>query len=83
MHYINVPEYKPLHEAPHRRLQELEEARGELLRIFEAEGQVVACFSWGCCSFPGELREELAALVGREIAILRLEGYHIRAVDDA
>ena len=78
------PFYKNNHdaEAPHR-LQELEEARGQLLRIFEAEGQCIAVFSWGCCSFPGELREELIALVGHEVAVLRLGRYYVRRVEDA
>ena len=65
---------------PHR-LQELEEARGELLRVFESEGQVVGVWAWGCCSFPAELREELKPLVGHEVGILRLDGYHVRAVE--
>lgn len=69
-----------VHEA--HRLQELQEARGELIRIFEAEGQCVAVFSWGAVSLPGELLEELQALVGKECAVLRLDGrYHIRTVE--
>lgn len=64
---------------PHR-LPEYSEARGQLLRVFESEGQCIAVFSWGCCSFPEELREELAPLVGRTVAILRLDRYHVRAV---
>ena len=67
---------------PHR-LQELEEARGQLLRVFESEGQVVGVWAWGCCSFPAELRGKLAPLVGRTVAVLRLNGYHIREVNDA
>jgi len=31
-------------------------------------------------AFPEELREELASLVGRTVAVLRLDGYHVRAV---
>jgi len=78
-----VSEFKPISESPHR-IQELEEARGKLLRVFESEGQVVGVWAWGCCSFPAELREELTALVGHEIAVLRLDGrYHIREADDA
>ncbi len=68
---------------PHR-LADCEEARGELIRVFESEGQCIATFAWGCCSFPAELREELTALVGHEVAVLRLDGhYHVRAVSDA
>lgn len=76
-------EFKVFDESPHR-LGEMEEARGQLLRIFESEGQVVGVWAWGCCSFPAELREELTALVGQEIAVLRLGGrYYIREVNDA
>ena len=64
------------------RLAELDEARGELLRIFEAEGQCIATFAWGCCSFPEDLEGQLRELVEHDIAILRLDGrYHIRAVE--
>lgn len=64
-------------------LHELEEARGQLLRIFEAEGQIVGVWDWGCCSFPLELREKLTALVGHKIAVLRLDGkFHIRSLDE-
>lgn len=81
MHY-DVIEYKSILEAPHR-LTDCEEAQGELLRIFEAEGHTVATFEWGAISLPLDLRDELRELVGREIAILRLDGYHVGAVDDA
>ena len=63
-----------------RRLPECSEARGQLLRIFESEGQVVGVWAWGCCSFPAELRGKLAPLVGRTVAVLRLDGYHVREV---
>ncbi|WP_286857415.1 hypothetical protein [Methanosaeta sp. UBA356] len=52
-----------------------------MLRIFEAEGQCIATFAWGCCSFPAELREELEPLVGHDIAVLRLGKYHFQVVD--
>ncbi|OPY57591.1 MAG: hypothetical protein A4E49_00018 [Methanosaeta sp. PtaU1.Bin112] len=82
MHY-DVIGYKSILEAPHR-LTDCEEAQGELLRIFDAEGQCIAVFSWGAISLPLDLREELADLVGHEIAVLRLDGrYHVRVVDDA
>lgn len=80
MQYINVREYKPLHETP-RRLGELEEQRHILLSVQAEEGHCIAKFPNGKFSFPAELCEELESLVGREIAILRLGGYHIRAVD--
>ncbi len=41
----------------------------------------MAVFSWGSVALPEEIHEELAALVGRETAVLRLDGkYHCRAV---
>ena len=65
-------------------MRELEEAKGELLRIFEAEGHTVAAFEWGAISLPLDLRDELRELVGMEIAILRLEGrFYVRGVDNA
>jgi hypothetical protein len=79
----SCPTYKCLSQPEARRLAELDEARGKLLRVFESEGQLVACFSWGAVSFPGELLPELRALIGKEIAILRLGRYHVREVDDA
>jgi hypothetical protein len=77
------PFYKNNHDAqaPHR-LQELGEARGKLLRVFESEGQCVGVWAWGCCSFPEEMEPQLREMVGREVACLRLDGkYHLRSVD--
>lgn len=78
-------EYKPFYknnrDAEAHRLQELEEARGQLLRIFESEGQYIAIFAWGAVSLPGELLRELRELVGKEVCCLRLDGkYYIREV---
>jgi hypothetical protein len=72
--------FKPISEDAPRRQRELEEARGQLIRVHEAEGQCIAVFPWGAVSLPGELEEMLAKHVGREIGILRLDGYHIREV---
>lgn len=78
----SCPTYKCLSHPEAYRLADYEEARGELLRVFEAEGQTVAAFTWGAISLPGELLDELAALVGKECAVLRLDGrYYVRAVD--
>lgn len=80
--------FKPLHRnnrnAEAHRLADCEEARGQLLRIFEAEGQAVAAFEWGEIALPLELREKLAPLVGRTVAVLRLGGrFYVRGVDNA
>ncbi len=73
------PFYKNNHNAEAHRLADCEEARGELLRVFESEGQCVAAFDWGAVSLPGELLEELRPLVGKDCAILWLDGkFHIR-----
>jgi hypothetical protein len=64
-----------------KRLSELEESRGELLSVFCRDGFAVASFSWGAVAFPEELHERLAGLVGKTVAILRLDGkFHIRKV---
>jgi len=76
-----VSEFKAILEAP-RRLAELEEARGQLLRVFAKDGFCIAAFVWGCCSFPEELEGQLREMVGEEVAILRLDGsYHARAAE--
>lgn len=63
------------------RLAELHEARGQLLSVSCLDSCAVASFEWGGIAFPEEMQAELAALVGRECAILRLDGiYHVRAV---
>ena len=81
MDSIDVLKYKPSHEAPHR-LADREEARGELLRIFESDGRCIAVFSWGAISLPLDLRERLVGMVGHEIACLRLDGkIYIRGLD--
>jgi len=63
-----------------RRLSELDEARGLLQEVSCRDGRALASFEWGSVAFPEELREELASLVGRTVAVLRLDGYHVRAV---
>jgi len=61
--------------------RELEESRGQLLRVHEAEGQCIAVFPWGAVSLPGELEPKLREMIGREVACLRLDGkFHIREV---
>lgn len=71
-------EAKSLSGPSERWLQELEEARGELLRIMILEGMIAAVFPWGTIALPAELESRLRELVGKNIGILRLDGYHIR-----
>jgi len=80
--------FKPFHKnnrnAEAHHIAELEEARGQLLQIFEAEGSAVAVFEWGEIALPLELREKLAPSVGRTVAVLRLGGrFYVRGVDNA
>ena len=63
-----------------RRLAELDEARGDLLSVTVQDGLTVAAFSWGSVALPPELESRLRELVGRKAAVLRLDGYHVRAV---
>lgn len=64
-----------------RRLLEFEEARGFLESVSCRNGLAVAVFSWGSVALPPELEPKLAALVGKNTAILRLENrYHVREV---
>lgn len=61
------------------RLRELEEARDLLLRVFLKDGFCIAIFRFGAVALPEEMEPQLRELVGRETAILRLDGrYHIR-----
>ena len=70
-----ISSYKPIYLSP-RCLSELEEARGRLVRVFQSEGQTIAAFEWGDLTLPLEIFDGLLPLVGREIAILRLNGRH-------
>jgi len=72
-------EYKSFYESP-RRLGELEEQKHTLLSVRCEDGQCIANFPNGEFIFPEEMREKLEPLVGKTVAILRLNGYHIREV---
>ena len=63
-----------------RCLAELEEARGYLQEITCADGCTLASFEWGSIALPEEIREELAVLVGKTVAVLRADGFHVRVV---
>lgn len=78
--YLIYPCYeaKSFLEPSERWLKELEEARGKLLRIMILEGMIAAVFPWGSIALPVELESRLRELVGKNIGILRLDGYRIR-----
>lgn len=64
-----------------RRLADCQEARGQLLSVFCRDGFAVASFSWGAVAVDEELEPQLAGFVGKQCAVLRLDGrYHVRAV---
>jgi hypothetical protein len=64
-----------LEAAPHRQA-ELEESRGILLKVLESEGSCIAVYDFGAVSLPGEMAEQLRALIGHTIAVLRLSGQY-------
>lgn len=65
----------------HHRLRELEEQRHILLSVRAEYGRCIAKFPNGEFLFPEGLREELAPFVGKTVAVLRLNGYHVREVE--
>ncbi|MCX6677403.1 MAG: hypothetical protein NTU95_05600 [Methanothrix sp.] len=77
--------FKPISDPGPYHPQNLDETRGVPLRVFIKDDFCIAVFAWGMVAFPEELREKLAPLVGRTVAILRLDGrggpaYHCRAI---
>jgi len=78
-----VQQYKSILDAP-RRLADCEEASDLLLRVFLRDGFCIAIFHFGAVALPEEMEPKLAGLVGKECAVLRLDGrYHVRRVEDA
>ena len=76
--------YKNNRDAEAHRLQELEEAHDELLRVFLKDGFCIAVFRFGAVALPEEMEPKLREMVGKMVCVLRLDGkYHLRAVDDA
>ena len=81
--FYDCIEYKSYDDTPHR-IAELEEAHDLLLRVFLKDGFCIAVFRFGAVALPEEMEPKLAPLMGKEVAVLRLDGkYHVRAVDDA
>lgn len=64
-----------------RRLPDGHEARDLLTDILMKDGLCIAVFQFGAVALPPELEPRLRDLVGRTVAVLRLDGsYHCRAV---
>ena len=76
--FYDCIEYKSYDDTLYR-LANCEEARDLLLRVFLKDGFCIAIFRFGAVALPEEMEPKLAGLVGRETAILRLDGkYYIR-----
>lgn len=70
---MSEPEPRPLPDG--------HEARDLLKDILVKDGLCIAVFKFGAVVFPEELESKLRGLVGKEAAVLRLDGrYHCRAV---
>jgi hypothetical protein len=66
---------------PHFQL-ELEESRGILLRVYPKDGFCIAVYNFGAVALPLEIETRLRELVGKKIAVIRLDGqYRIRVLD--
>ena len=68
-----------VHEA--YRLSELEEVLGELHSVEITEIGSAAVIGKISVWLPEELAEQLKGMIGRRVAILRLDGYHFRCLD--
>jgi hypothetical protein len=64
------------------RLSELEEVVGTLHSITITDIGLVAVIGWISVWLPDDLEEMLKSLNGRRVAILRLDGYHVRCLED-
>lgn len=60
------------------RMKDLDEVLGDLHRIEETEGGCIALIGKIPVILPPEMVVKLQNLVGRNVGILRLDGYHIR-----
>lgn len=74
-------EAKSFLEPAYRLLSEFMEQRHKLLEVRIEDSQCIAKFPNGEFAFPVELHEKLAPLVGRTVAVLRLDGYHVRDLE--
>jgi hypothetical protein len=81
MNCTSFTRYKTVSGSEPRQMQDLDEARGELLQVNLIEGSCVAVFSWGEVALPIEQEARLRELVGRRIGILRLQGYHVKELE--
>lgn len=74
--------FKPISDLGPYHPQNLDETRGVPLRVYAKDGFCITVFAWGIVAFPEELREKLTGLIGKTVAILRIDNkYHVRQVD--
>jgi hypothetical protein len=69
---------KSFSEPEPRRLADGYEARDLLKDVLVKDGLCIAVFKFGHVALPEELEPKLREYVGRETAVLRLDGYHMR-----
>lgn len=61
--------------------QNLDEIRGDLIRLLLKDSSCIAFFCFGTVAFPAELEPRLRGLVGKEIACLCFDGkFYLRMV---
>jgi hypothetical protein len=61
-------------------MKELDEILGPLHSVEKTEAGLIVLIGRITVTLPLELYERLRGLVGKKTAILRLDGYHIRAI---
>ena len=62
------------------RLADGSEARDLLTDLLIKDGLCIAVFKFGPVALPPELEPRLRGMVGQTVAVLRLDGYHVRAL---
>ena len=62
------------------RLADGSEARDLLTDLLIKDGLCIAVFKFGPVALPPELEPRLRGMVGQTVSVLRLDGYHVRAV---
>jgi hypothetical protein len=63
------------------RMRELDEVRGDLVHVEEAEGGIIILIDKIPILLPAEMAGKLQGLIGRRLGLLRLEGYHVRCLN--
>ncbi|MCJ7444182.1 MAG: hypothetical protein MUO26_06585 [Methanotrichaceae archaeon] len=63
-------------------MAELDEVVGDLRSIEEIDFRLLALIGMMRIILPSEMSEDLRALIGKRIGILRLDGFRVRCMDD-